>query len=133
MPSELSRILYVEDENDIQVVARLALENVGGFEVEICSSGAEALEVVDRFAPDLVLLDSMMPGLDGPGTLMALRARPESASIPVVFLTARVQAREVARYKAMGAIGVIAKPFDPMQLAAKVRAIWEEQVASASR
>jgi two-component system, OmpR family, response regulator len=128
MSPELKRIMYVEDERDIQVVARLALEQVGGFVVEICSSGTEALQRVDSFAPDLILLDVMMPGLDGEATLAALRAREKSAEIPVIFVTARVQAREVMRYKELGAIGVVAKPFDAMGLSDKVRAIWEEPV-----
>jgi CheY-like chemotaxis protein len=122
--SSLSRILFVEDDPDIQTVARMALEAVGGFRVLPCSSGAEALERVGLFAPDLILLDVMMPGMDGLATLEALRRLPETASIPVVFMTAKVQAQEVARYREVGAVDVIAKPFDPMTLPATVRSIW---------
>jgi two-component system, OmpR family, response regulator len=128
MSRKLQSILYVEDEPDIQVVARLALEQVGGFEVVICSNGREALKALGRFRPDLVLLDAMMPVLDGEATLAALRKHPVGADLPVVFVTARVHAREVMRYKELGAIGVIAKPFDPMLLSAKVTAIWEEHI-----
>jgi len=121
----LQRILYVEDEPDIQAVAKLALEMVGGFTVKVCSSGEEALREAVAFAPDLILLDVMMPGMDGPSTLKALRALPELAQVPVVFMTAKVQPAEVAHYKTLGARDVIAKPFDPMTLASRVRAIWE--------
>jgi CheY-like chemotaxis protein len=120
----LSRILFVEDDPDIQTVARMALEAVGGFNVMPCSSGAEALERVGAFSPDLILLDVMMPGMDGLATLDALRRLPETAGIPVVFLTAKVQAQEVALYREAGAVDVIAKPFDPMMLPATVRSIW---------
>jgi two-component system, OmpR family, response regulator len=125
----LQRILYVEDEPDIQAVARMALELVGGFQVKVCSSGEEALREVQAFAPDLILLDVMMPGMDGPGTLKALRALPGLADAPVVFMTAKVQPNEVAHYQALGALGVIAKPFEPMALAGQVRQLWERRHA----
>lgn len=120
----LSRVLYVEDEPDIQAVARIALQTVGGFTVQICSSGEEALREVKAFGPDLILLDVMMPGMDGPGTLLALRATPGLEQVPVVFMTAKVQPSEVAQYKSLGALDVIPKPFDPMTLAEQVRRIW---------
>lgn len=123
--SELRRILYVEDEPDIQAVARLALELVGGFQVKVCSSGVEALREVQAFAPQMILLDVMMPVVDGPGTLKALRELPAVATVPVAFMTAKVQPQEVARYIQLGAVGVIAKPFDPMNLAHEVRRLWE--------
>jgi CheY-like chemotaxis protein len=120
----LQRILYVEDEPDIQAVARLALEAVGGFSVCICGSGKAALDAAPSFNPDLILLDVMMPGMDGPTTLSALRELPDLKEIPVVFMTAKVQATEVAHYRSQGAIDVIAKPFDPMTLSTTVRDIW---------
>ncbi len=120
----LQRILYVEDEPDIQAVAKLALEMVGGFTVQICSSGEEALRVAESFAPDMILLDVMMPGMDGPSTLKALRALPSLATLPVAFMTAKVQSHEVEQFKSLGALDVIPKPFDPMQLATQVQAIW---------
>jgi two-component system OmpR family response regulator len=120
----LRRILFVEDDPDIQTVAKMALEALGGFIVLACSSGAEALAEVDGFAPDLVLLDVMMPGMDGPTTLIALRALPAAQAVPVIFMTAKVQAQEVSRYRSLGAEGVIAKPFDPMALSDRVRSIW---------
>lgn len=123
--STLQRILYVEDEPDIQAVAKLALEMVGGFTVKICSSGEEALREAVAFAPDMILLDVMMPGMDGPSTLKALREQPSLAELPIAFMTAKVQPAEVAHYKSLGARDVIPKPFDPMTLASQVRAIWE--------
>jgi CheY-like chemotaxis protein len=122
---DLRRILFVEDDPDIQVVAAMALESLGGFAVLSCGSGDEALSRVSEFSPDLVLLDVMMPGMDGLATLQALRRRPDTAGTPVVFMTARVQAQEIARYRELGAADVIAKPFDPMTLADTVRSIWQ--------
>jgi len=120
----LERILYVEDEPDIQAVAKIALEAVGGFQVLICSSGADALEKVIGFAPDLILLDVMMPSMDGPTTLKHFRANPATASIPVIFLTAKVQPSEVSQFQSLGALDVIGKPFDPMSLSEQVTKIW---------
>ena len=125
MADKLIRILYVEDEPYIQMVARLALETLGGFTVEVCSSGSEALEKIAGFRPQLILLDVMMPGMDGPTTLGRLRELPDFAATPVVFMTAKVQPREVEGYKQTGAVDVIPKPFDPMTLASTVQAIWE--------
>lgn len=121
---ELKRILYVEDERDIQAVARIALETVGGFTLEVCSSGREALEKAEAFGPDLLLLDVMMPEMDGPSTLAALRSLPATAEVPAVFMTAKVQPSEVRQYKELGALDVIAKPFDPMMLASVILEIW---------
>lgn len=123
--SILQRVLYVEDEPDIQAVAKLALEMVGGLTVKICSSGEEALNEIIAFNPEMILLDVMMPGMDGPSTLKALRALPAIAPLPVAFMTAKVQPAEVAYYKSLGALDVIPKPFDPMTLASQVRAVWE--------
>ena len=125
MSNTLNKILYVEDEPDIQAVAKLALEAIGGFTVKICSSGQEALTELPPFAPDLVLLDVMMPGMDGPTTLKALRNLEAARETPVIFMTAKVQPQEVAQYKALGALDVIAKPFDPMALSDMVRSIWQ--------
>lgn len=124
MNNELKRILYVEDEPDIQAVARIALENLGGFTLQVCSSGSEALAQATAFGPQLLLLDVMMPGMDGPTTLSELRKLPATAAVPAIFMTAKVQPGEVAQYKALGAVDVIAKPFDPMTLATQIRTIW---------
>lgn len=123
----LQRILYVEDEPDIRTVARLALEMVGGFNVKICASGDEAIREAAAFSPELILLDVMMPGIDGPTTLLRLREQAPLAGVPVAFMTAKVQPAEVSHLKSLGALDVIAKPFDPMTLADRVRAIWESR------
>ena len=125
MTGTLRRVLLVEDDPDIQEVARMALEFVGGFEVTACGSGQEALECAEREAPDLVLLDYMMPGMDGAETLAALRAIPAMASVPVVFVTARARPEETEAFRRLGAVGVITKPFDPVRLSDEVRALWE--------
>ena len=127
--SELKTILYVEDEPDIQAVAKIALEVVGGFELKICSSGEEALACAISFAPDLLLLDVMMPGMDGPSTLKELKLLPELADTPAIFMTAKVQPNEVAEYKSLGALDVIAKPFDPMALSEQIKAVWQKHFA----
>ncbi len=126
--SELKRILYVEDEPDIQAVASIALEAVGGFELKTFSAGVDAVKNAVAFAPQLLLLDVMMPGMDGPTTLAELRKLPELAQTPVIFMTAKVQPQEVAHFKSLGAIEVIAKPFDPMTLAQLVRNAWNAHV-----
>lgn len=126
---QLERILCVEDEADIQAVIQVALEMVGGFQVKLCATGQAALDAVVGFGADLILLDVMMPGMDGPSTLRALRARPDTAAIPVIFMTARVQPAEVAGFMALGALAVIAKPFDPMTLAREIEALWQQHHA----
>lgn len=126
MTQALNSILMIEDEPDIQTVARLSLETVGGFNVEICSSGQEALDNILRINPDLILLDVMMPGMDGPTTLQEIKKIPELSNTPVVFMTAKVQPQEVQHYKDLGAIDVIPKPFDPMTLSENVQAIWDK-------
>ncbi|MET1256410.1 response regulator [Aliikangiella maris] len=125
--SKLQKILYVEDEIDIQKVAQLALEMVGALTVKVCSSGEEALQEAESFAPDMILLDVMMPGMDGPTTLKELRKISTLTHIPVAFMTAKVQPSEIEHFKSLGALDVIAKPFDPMELSNHVQKIWESR------
>jgi CheY-like chemotaxis protein len=120
----LNRILYVEDEPDIQTIAQIALESVGGFNVEVCNSGAEAMDKAANFAPDLVLLDVMMPDMDGPATLDALRGLPTTTNTLVIFMTAKAQPQEIQRFRSLGTLDVITKPFDPMTLSEQVLTIW---------
>lgn len=127
MSQTLNKVLYVEDEDDIRTVAQLALEVVGGLTLKSCSSGEEAVQAAVGFAPDLILLDVTMPGMDGPSTLAALRELTLLKDVPVIFMTAKVQPSEIAYYRSLGALDVIAKPFDPMILADQVRAIWERR------
>lgn len=116
------RMLHVDDEPDIREVASMAMELDPGFELRSAASGEEALSILsDGFVPDVVLLDVMMPSLDGPGTLARLRTLPGHEQTPVIFMTARAQVQEQNRYIALGALGVITKPFDPMLLAEQIR------------
>ena len=125
MTAQLSKILYVEDEPDIQAIVKLTLEQIGGFTLEICSSGQEAIEKGPAFAPDLILLDVMMPGLDGPTTLQELRKFASLQEVPAVFMTAKVQPQEITQYKELGAADVIVKPFDPTTLSTTILSIWD--------
>jgi two-component system OmpR family response regulator len=122
---QLERILYVEDDADIREVASMALEVVGGFEVLACESGQEALQRVEVFKPQIIVLDVMMPEMDGPATLKCLQADPLTAAIPVIFMTAKVQPGEIAEFLSLGARDVVAKPFDPMTLSDSLRRIWK--------
>jgi CheY-like chemotaxis protein len=117
-----SRILYIDDESDIREVAEMALELDPSFAVRTCGSGRDGIAAAREWQPDLILLDVMMPELDGPGVLEILRQDDATAAIPVIFITARTQAHEVARLHELGARGVLAKPFDAMTLAQQVRA-----------
>lgn len=121
-----SEILYVDDEADIREIAEMALGLDPELSVQTCGSGREGIELARQSAPDLMLLDVMMPEIDGPTVLGQLRADPATAAIPVVFITARTQAQEISNLKELGARGVIAKPFDPMTLAGQVRAFLNE-------
>jgi len=127
-PDTPKYILCVEDDEDIRMVLELALSG-GGFNAAICRSGTEALERVTAFRPDLLLLDVMMPGMDGPTTLQALRKLPQTEHTPAIYLTAKVQPAEVREYLASGACAVIPKPFDPIKLPERIKEIWREQCA----
>ncbi|PYQ02701.1 MAG: two-component system response regulator [Acidobacteria bacterium] len=118
-------MLVIDDENDIRRIARLGLERVGKMQVIDASSGVEGVEKARAERPDVVLLDVMMPGQDGPATLQSLKADPATAAIPVIFLTAKALASELERLRSLGATGVLTKPFDAMTLAAEVRAILD--------
>ena len=115
------RVLHVDDEPDIREVVEMSLGLDPSLALRSVSSGNDALDEVEFWAPDLILLDVMMPVMDGPATLVRLRETPQSAAIPVVFMTARAQTRELEHFRSLGAAGVIAKPFDPMTLAVSVR------------
>jgi CheY-like chemotaxis protein len=121
----LASVLYVDDEPDIREIAALALGLDGVLDVRTAGSGVEALAAARERAPDLMLLDVMMPDLDGPATLARFRAEPALATIPVVFVTAKTLPSELARFRALGAAEVLSKPFDPMRLLEQVRLVWE--------
>lgn len=126
--TKLSDILYIEDDPDIQEIAQLTLEKIGGYQVRLSSSCAEALELLKTYMPQLILLDVMMPGQDGPTTLSILQSFPQIKDVPVVFVTAKVQKHEVDSYMAMGASGVISKPFDPMSLSSIIEGLWQDHI-----
>ncbi|MFN4038120.1 MAG: response regulator [Erythrobacter sp.] len=115
------RVLYVDDDPDIREIALLALSLDPAIEARSAPDGMAALAMVSDWMPDIVLLDVMMPELDGPGTLVRLRQQPATADLPVVFITARAQKQEIQNFAMLDARGVIAKPFDPMTLAQHVR------------
>ncbi|OGO93863.1 MAG: hypothetical protein A3F41_01490 [Coxiella sp. RIFCSPHIGHO2_12_FULL_44_14] len=124
MNQPLNKILLVEDEADIQAIVKIALEDIGHLTVKCCSSGQEALQQAETFLPDLILLDVMMPVMDGITTFRALRKRPVLENTPIIFMTAKSQASEIAEYRKMGALDVITKPFDPTILADHLRILW---------
>lgn len=122
----LRRVLYVDDDPDLRALAELALGAVGGLEVTLCPGGEKAVETARRSAAQLVLLDAVMPGMDGPATLAALRADPHTAGVPVLFVTALDGAAgEYPALLAQGAAGIIPKPLDLMGMAEQVRAAWD--------
>lgn len=123
--TELRRILCCEDDEDIRTILEFSLASVGGFEVRMCPGGSMAAAEAGAFRPQIVLLDVMMPDLDGPATLAGLRELPLMRGVPVVFMTAKAMPDEVEALLQHGATGVIVKPFDPMALPRHVRMYWE--------
>lgn len=123
---DIKKVMLVDDEDDIRTIAELSLTHVGQWESVVVSSGQEALELAVSEQPDLILLDVMMPGMDGPTTLLKLKENEQTHSIPVIFLTAKVQPNEVSEYLQLGAAGVVAKPFDPMMLPQEIRTIIQQ-------
>jgi CheY-like chemotaxis protein len=122
----LNRICYVEDDEDIQRIVRMSLERVGKMTVEIVTDPMTAIPAMTAFKPDLVMLDWMMPGMDGPTLFREMKKRPEVASLPVVFITAKAAQRDLDELKSLGAAGTISKPFSPKDLPAQLRAIWSK-------
>jgi two-component system alkaline phosphatase synthesis response regulator PhoP len=110
------KILLIDDEDDIREIAAFSFESAGGFDVETAEGGRAGIEKALGSRPDVVLLDVMMPGLDGPSTLALLQSHDDTRDIPVIFLTAKVQASDKRNLLALGARGIIAKPFDPILL-----------------
>ena len=115
--------LVVDDDADIREVARLSLELTAGWNVSVAKGGSEAIEQARTLTPDVILLDVMMPGIDGVATLHILSHDPETRDIPVIFLTAKAQTGERRHLEQAGARGLIAKPFDPLSLAHDVEMI----------
>jgi CheY-like chemotaxis protein len=127
MPAQpLSRICYVEDDEDIQRIVRMSLERVGKMTVEVVGDPMVAIERMIAFKPELVMLDWMMPGMDGPTLYRRMREFPETRDLPVVFITAKASQRELDELRKLGAAGTISKPFSPKDLPEQLRAIWRE-------
>jgi CheY-like chemotaxis protein len=125
MPTQpLRRICCVEDDDDIRRIMRLSLEKIGKMTVDLVADPALAIDSMIAFRPDLVMLDWMMPGMDGPALLRKMREVPETRALPVVFITAKASQRELAELRALGAAGAISKPFAPKDLPEQLRAIW---------
>ena len=120
----LNRICYVEDDEDIQRIVRMSLERVGKMTVAVVGDPTQAIETITEFRPDLVMLDWMMPVLDGPTLFRQMKLRPETRALPVVFITAKAAQRDLDDLKALGAAGTISKPFSPKDLPDQLRAIW---------
>ncbi len=125
---KLTRILHVDDEPGILAIVAFALKKIGGYSVMSCGDSRQAVESAHSFRPDMVLLDVMMPFQDGPQVFAALRAAPETRDIPVVYLTAKVQPREVQELIETGADGVLSKPFDPADLCKNLEAVWRARL-----
>lgn len=124
---QLTKILYVEDQQDIQAIAKVALETIAGFTVCVCSNWQEAIEQINAFDPDLLLLDVMMPDMDGPGLLTEIRKIDRFSKVPAIFMTAKVLPSEIESLIELGALGVISKPFDPVNLGKEIQDLWQQQ------
>jgi CheY-like chemotaxis protein len=122
----LLRICYVEDDEDIQRIVRMSLERVGKMTIEVVTDSTKAVDVMVAFKPDMVMLDWMMPVMDGPAVFRAMKGREETKALPVVFITAKASQRELDELIALGAAGVISKPFSPKDLPDQLRAVWKK-------
>ncbi len=120
----LNRICYVEDDEDVQRIVRMSLERIGKMTVAVVGDPTQAIETMAEFRPDLVMLDWMMPVMDGPTLFRQMKLRPETKALPVVFITARASQRDLDELKSLGAVGTISKPFNPKDLPDQLRAIW---------
>lgn len=125
---DLNRVACVEDDASIRMIIQLALADIGGFQVELFPSGRAALDGMQAFGPDLIVLDVMMPAMDGPETLLKLRTIPALCDTPAIFMTAKAQPAEIDHYKELGALDVFVKPFNPMDLAQRLRQIWSRHL-----
>jgi len=124
MEKELQKILYAEDDLDIQTITIMALESFGNFTLKQCNNGKQALDCIDEFEPDIVVTDIMMPEMDGITLLQNLRNNPKYKDLPVIFTTAKAQAHEIEYYSKLGVTKIISKPFNLVTLADELREIW---------
>ncbi len=121
----LNKICYVEDDEDIQRIVRMSLERIGGFTVRVVGDPMQAIEAISEFQPDLVMLDWMMPGMDGPTLFKKMKENPRTSDLPVVFITAKASQRELDELRALGALGAISKPFSPKDLPVQLKQLWD--------
>lgn len=128
---QLDKVLHVEDDESIRIIVEMALVDLAGFTLLACENGVDAVAQVEQFAPDLILMDAMMPGMDGLQTLVKIRENPNCRDIPVVFMTARIQQAEKQQYFDAGAVAVIEKPFEATSLGDELEAIYQRVIASA--
>jgi len=127
MPAQpLNRVCYVEDDEDIQKIVRMSLERIGKMQVELVSDPMVAIDAIKAFKPELVMLDWMMPGMDGPTLYRKMQETPGVRDLPVVFITAKASKNELDELRTLGAAGTISKPFAPRDLADQLRAIWNK-------
>jgi two-component system OmpR family response regulator len=122
----LNKICYVEDDEDIQRIVRMSLERIGKMNVEVVTDPLKAIAAITAFKPDLVMLDWMMPGMDGPTLFKKMKEDPQTSALPVVFITAKAQSRDMAELSALGAAATISKPFSPKDLPEQLRQIWKK-------
>ena len=122
---DLLKVLLIEDDPDTQIVVKAVLEDMNNLDVVVCSSGQEGLRKIHEFKPDLVLLDIRLPDIDGMETLRALRGQPETAEVPVIFMTAHPP--KMSEYRELGVLHVIAKPFDPIVLSLAIESVWKQR------
>lgn len=125
---ELKKILYAEDERDVQTIVEISIWSTSSYAIKICDNGKLLLDCVEDYNPDLILLDVMMPEMDGITTLKNLQLNEKTKDIPVIFITAKAQAHEVSSFNESGVIGVITKPFDPMLLSSNIKEIWDKNL-----
>jgi CheY-like chemotaxis protein len=121
----LQRICYVEDDEDIQRIVRMSLERIGKMSVQVVGDPLTAIDAIRAYKPELVMLDWMMPGMDGPTLYRKMKETPEVRDLPVVFITAKASQKELDELRSLGAAGTISKPFSPKDLPEQLRAIWK--------
>lgn len=126
--SDLKRILYAEDEHDVQTIVEISVWSTSNYQIKICDNGKLLLDCVEEYNPDLILLDVMMPEMDGVTTLKNLKSNIKTRDIPVIFITAKAQTHEVSAFNESEVIGIITKPFDPMNLCSQIKEIWERNL-----
>lgn len=123
------KILYAEDEADVQTIVEISVWSTSKHEIKTCSNGKLLLECVEEYNPDLILLDIMMPEMDGPTTFKNLQSNPKTKDIPVVFMTAKAQSHEIEMFKQTGVVGIITKPFEPLTLCKDIEKIWDRHLS----